>query len=101
MTILSAIAWGLAALATLLWIWLIRDSIARDNGVSPEVINTGLLFVVALAVVGLLRAPGAHLLWAFPLAWGIGQLSGRPPLSLLDYPGAWFLWLVTLGVRRQ
>lgn len=101
MIVLSGVAWGLAALVTLLWILAIRDGVARDNSATPEMINTGLLFVLLLAGTALARLPGLHLLWLFPLAWFVGQRSGRPPLSLLDHPGGWFFWLITRGLRRR
>ena len=101
MSILSVIAWVLATLFTFAWIAMIRDTCRRGNGVTPEVINTGMLFCALLGAVPLLGLPGLHFLWLFPLAWFLGQRSGRFPLSLLDYPGRYFFLIVTRGVSPQ
>lgn len=95
--VLGIVVFGVAALVALRGSLCIRTFQARYGNVTKGTVNMTMLWAVAVVATGLMRWSPFHLLWMFPVAFVLAQLSMFVfPFTLLNIPGYVYgsLWCV-------
>ncbi|UCG51687.1 MAG: hypothetical protein JSW58_16130 [Candidatus Latescibacterota bacterium] len=103
MNAIAVACWLVGLVLTFSWLAVVRRHVLAGHGLMMNKTNTAMLWVCALALVGIhpmLSAP--HFLWMFPLGWLLGFLSVRVvPLFLLGIPGTMFGNMCCVGLDKS
>ena len=100
-TVGGYVVWVLGACWALMWCKAVRVFVRQGSGAQQATVNEAMLYCAAVILVPATGLSPFHLLWMFPLAHIVGQLTIMFPFSVLPLPGRLFGCFCCLGLDSQ